>query len=107
MFLCNSFSTKMLNKNADVSFKKLSVEQVKSLLHTYGLESAVGHEDTAAILTGILDMPVECNRREIKITPYNEGGDGIIVAEYVGPRLPAGTTVLPAGAEFVFWEVIA
>ena len=54
------------------------------------LVSVVGHADTAALLG------VPCNRQTLTL----DEGDILVVAQYKGPRLPEGTTVLPEGARF-------
>lgn len=51
----------------------------------------MGHEDVAKF------VGMEMNR--ISIHAYK--GDTIIVPQYIGPRLPEGTTVLPEGAVIV------
>lgn len=63
--------------------------------------SVVGHPDTAAILSALLGTEVSCNRTELKLG-YR---DILYVAQYNGPRLEPGTTVLPEGAKFEFYCV--
>lgn len=93
--LCNAFSINMLTGDAIASFKKIAPpvgEQV---------ESYVGHQDTANLLSSILQVPVPCNRQGVTL----EIGEIIWVAQYTGPRLPEGATELPAGANIQFWAV--
>jgi len=86
MWLCNAFSLQMLPEfPATVSF-----EEVESLPE--GLESAVGHADTAAVLG------VEMRRVHVSLTV----GDIFYVAQLVGGRLPEGATALPEGCTFKF-----
>lgn len=66
------------------------------------LVSCVGHEDVAAVISEQLGIEVPVNRVSIKL----KSGDIILVAQYVGPRLPEGTTQLPEGAELVWYLVI-
>lgn len=60
-----------------------------------GLESAVGHADTAAVLG------VPCNRVNVKLGK----GDTVFVAQLQGGRLPEGSTTLPEGFTFRFLKV--
>jgi hypothetical protein len=68
---------------------------------TADCKSVVGHGDTAHLMADILGRPVEVNRTSVKLVP----GDVLIVAQYSGPRLPEGTTELPAGARFDWLRV--
>ena len=99
LYLANAFSLQMLdtNKATTVSIKPITLDDVK----TAGFVSAVGHPDTAMVLTNILDKDVQCNRVSIKLTP----SDTLIVAQIVGGRLPAGTTKLPDGFKLQFLKV--
>lgn len=60
-----------------------------------GLESAVGHADTAAVLG------VEMNRVNVSL----KKGDVCFVAQLQGGRLPEGSTILPSGFSFKFIKV--
>lgn len=60
-----------------------------------GLESAIGHQDTA----NVLGVPM--NRVNVKLYP----GDTAYVAQLIGGRLPEGTTTLPEGFRFKFIKV--
>jgi hypothetical protein len=86
MWLCNAFSLQMLPEfPATVKF-----EEVESLPE--GLESAVGHADTAAVLG------VEVRRVHVTL----KAGETFYVAQLVGGRLPEGSTELPEGFSFRF-----
>lgn len=99
LYLSNAFSLQMLDvtKASTVSIKPISIDAVK----TAGFVSAVGHPDTAMVLTDMLGKDVPCNRVSIKLTPY----DTLIVAQIIGGRLPAGTTKLPDGFKMQFLKV--
>ena len=100
-YLANAFSLNMLPpQGGTVRVAPLTVEEARALL-AGGFVSAVGHADTAAILTGLLGLTVEANRINVLLSP----GDLLIVAQYRGPRLPEGTTTLPEGASFQFFSV--
>jgi len=61
--------------------------------------SAVGHADTAAVISYVLNYPVPANRATVKLSP----GDRALVAQYIGPRLTEGATSLPEGARLEFY----
>lgn len=89
MYLLNAFSLQMLD-----SFPaKVTFNEVDRLPE--GLESAVGHADTAAVLG------VPMNRINVKL----HSGDVAYVAQLQGGRLPEGSTTLPEGFSFKYLEV--
>ncbi|MDR1685207.1 MAG: DUF1874 domain-containing protein [Desulfovibrio sp.] len=89
MYLLNAFSMQML---ADFP-ASIAVEDVPALPE--GLESAVGHADTAAVLG------VPCRRVNVTLRK----GDVAYVAQLQGGRLPEGATTLPAGFSFRFLRI--
>lgn len=89
MFLTNAFSLQMLDEFPT----SVKVSEVSELPE--GLESAVGHADTAAVLG------VPCNRVNVKL----KNGDTVFVAQLQGGRLPEGSTTLPEGFTFRFLKV--
>lgn len=100
--LTNAFSLQMLDleKVSLVKVTPLTVQEVKELLGN-GFISAVGHQDTAGILSGILEVNVPFNRINVTLTH----GDVLIVAQLTGGRLPEGSTTLPEGFSFKFLKV--
>lgn len=82
MKLLNSISLNMLPPLA-VMFVSPYEGEIK------GLESHIGHADLARILG------VEMRRDTVHLID----GEEAVVAQYVGPRLPEGTSVLPEGAQ--------
>lgn len=99
LYLANAFSLQMLDtsKTTTVSIKPIDIDAVKNA----GFVSAVGHPDTAAVLTDMLGKEVKCNRISLKLKPT----DTLIVAQIVGGRLPAGTTKLLDGFKLQFLKV--
>lgn len=91
--LCNAFSLQMLEGDKVVSFKTISAQQASQLL-LYGFTSAVGHADTAKIIGDQLGVVVQPNRTSVTMDSNTE----LIIAQYIGPRLPEGATELPEGA---------
>ena len=88
MYLLNAFSLQMIDVPSRVDFEEVDVLPD-------GLESAVGHTDTAAVLG------VPMNRVNVHL----EKGDVAFVAQLQGGRLPEGSTTLPEGFSFKFIKV--
>lgn len=89
MYILNAFSLQMLK----VFPCSVKVEEVDTL--PAGLDSAIGHADTAAVL----GYPM--NRVNVSLNP----GDVAYVAQLQGGRLPEGSTTLPEGFSFKFMKV--
>lgn len=74
-----------------------------TLVHADNHTVIVGHADIAAIMSRKLgDMHIPVNR----ISADVQVGDSVLVAQYVGPRLPEGTKELPEGAEII-WLLVS
>ena len=102
IYLANSFSLQMLNleKLSTVVVTPITMQEVKELLTDF--VSAVGHQDTASVLSASLGINIPMNRINISLIP----GDVLIVAQLIGGRLPEGSTTLPDGFEFKFLKVV-
>lgn len=105
LVLSNAFSLNMLPsdgyKRCRLDILPLSMENARGILATNSHRSAVGHPQTAEILTGLFGFPVPCSRETVKL----DERDRLLVAQYRGPRLPEGATMLPEGAEIRFYLV--
>lgn len=103
IYLANSFSLQMLNleKLSTVVVTPITMQEVKELL-TNDFVSAIGHADTANILSNILNTSIPMNRINISLTP----GDVLVVAQLTGGRLPEGSTTLPVGFSFKYAKVV-
>ena len=105
MLLLNAFSMNMIldscfdTGDVPVCFSRITLESAKSYLES--MESAIGHADTARILSGLLGKEVPVNRATINL----QRGERAILAQYIGPRLPEGATELPEGAKIRFFYV--
>lgn len=88
MYLMNAFSLQMVDTPCVCRFTE--VEKLPE-----GLESAVGHSDTAAVLN------VPMNRVNVKLN----SGDIAYIAQLQGGRLPEGSTTLPEGFSFKYIRV--
>lgn len=94
MIIVNSFSLNMVSSfPLDIHAEPLTLDEAKNVAR-HGIESAVGHEDTAAVFSSQLGLEIKPNR----ITVSLKRGDMILVGQYKGPRLPEGTKTLPEGA---------
>lgn len=100
VFLGNAFSLQMLDlqKQAQVIVTPVSSNEVSNA----DFESVIGHDDTAAVLTDMLAVPVFCNRTSVRL----QKGDVLFVAQVTGGgRLPEGATRLPEGFSLSFLRV--
>jgi len=107
MKVLNAFSLNMLpeNKETDrlyVEVNEVSIQRTKSVLRYKGIESCIGHTDTANILSNLIGMVIPANRVSVTL----EIGEPALVCQYSGPRLPEGSTTLPEGAQFKFMEIM-
>ena len=97
--LCNAFSLQMLDLDcaSKVHIRPLSQTETAVILEK-GFESAIGHESTADVLSNKLKLEVKTNRANIKL----DGDTELIVAQFVGGRLPEGATTLPDNMQIKF-----
>jgi len=95
-FLTNAFSIQMLQKGGLVRFDEIAPEDIPA-----NVVSAVGHADTAAVLSNMLGFEVPMNRINISLDENTE----LYVAQLIGGRLPEGATTLPEGFSFKFYRV--
>lgn len=104
MKLLNAFSVGMLKsvpgKCTSVMVLEITLERAREMVGVIvekdeQLESCVGHADTAAIFGQQLGILVPMNRTTVVL---NAAFEQCLLGQYSGPRLPEGTTVLPAGA---------
>lgn len=78
--------------------KSLSLSEAKTVLAENSIESFVGHADTARVLSNELGVEIPAERRNASLAV----GETAFVAQYKGPRLVEGATVLPDGARIDF-----
>ena len=96
-YLVNAFSIQMLSGPATtVRFEEIDATDIPS-----DVTSAIGHADTAAVLSDLLGFPVPMNRMNVTLDENTE----LYVAQLVGGRLPEGATTLPEGFRFKFYRV--
>lgn len=97
-YISNAFSMNMVSVE---DFTLIRARKVTPADVPQNAISAIGHADTARIVSGILGYEVPANRMNVSL----EEGDVLFVAQYKGPRLPEGATTLPEGASIEFLEI--
>ena len=102
-YISNSFSIQMIANiimegGVDIHFEEVAdLEEIKEAETI----SAVGHPDTAAVISDLLGKEVPANRISISL----EKGDVLYVAQLLGGRLPEGCKSLPEGFQMKFYKV--
>ncbi len=94
MKLLHAFSPTMLTDlwgGRKVHFQTMPLEAVKTILDEKGIESNIGHNSIATILTKVLGQKVDFCRQKVTINP----GDRVIVSHYSGPRLDEDAKEIP------------
>ena len=116
IIILNAFSLSMLNRDVqrnranDAVYEQPRIprpcDDPVSFLkeweqHGAEIVSAVGHADTAAVFSSLLNRSVACNRTSVRLTKDVLG----LVGQYYGPRLQEGATQLPDNATIEWWVV--
>ena len=102
-YISNAFSIQMIANiimkgGVSVIFEEIfDLEEIKEAETI----SAVGHPDTAAVISDLLGKEVPANRISISL----EKGDVLYVAQLLGGRLPEGCKSLPEGFQMKFYKV--
>lgn len=100
MYILNAFSANMIDRfPANVTFEEISLEEAANMAACS--VSAVGHADTAAVFSHVLQQHVSYRRLNVSL----QSGDKALLGQYIGPRLPEGSTRLPRGAS-IKWLVV-
>ena len=104
MVVSNAVSLNMLPEgitSGGIIFRRLSLSEAQRLVHEADtVVSAIGHADTARLVGQQLGIELAADRRSVQL-----GDEYTLVAQYIGPRLPEGTTELPVGARIEFFLV--
>lgn len=108
IYLANSFSLQMLTGDQCVTVRKTDIRQAAGMLSSQDYIPAIGHEDLAEIAGSMLKeakVPIPAgglyDRRRITLQP----GDGLIVLQVTGQRLPIGCRQLPDGVSLEWFHV--
>jgi len=103
----NAFSVNMLDSDATISFRRISLDKVKEILKSNDFKSIVGHPATAQFLSELIGVKIEANREMYKINK-----DDVLIVAVIGVRLPEGKVLSKEEVEalykegkVVFWEV--
>jgi len=100
--LSNAFSLQMLGNRESTTIKVVEIPRnFVSAQLAKGFVSAVGHADTAAVLSSTLGVDVEMNRVNVTLTETTE----LYVAQVTGGRLPEGCITLPEGVTIKYYLV--
>ena len=101
VYIANAFSLQMLEEiPVPVMIEDVEIEEVAKAVAD-GAISAIGHPDTAAVVSNQLGVTVPANRVNVSL----KGGDILYVAQLVGGRLPEGATTLPEGFKLRYLKV--
>jgi hypothetical protein len=105
MTVTNAISLNMLPAGiagGAIVFLRISPESAQRLVAASRgpVVSAIGHADTARLVGQQLGIELPADRRSVVL-----GGEPVLVAQYVGPRLPEGATTLPDGARIDYFLV--
>ena len=102
LYITNAFSIQMLpHLVTTLSFKPATLEQAMKIMKTNVFISAVGHVDTANVVSNLLNMEIPMNRISVNL----KDDDVLLVAQLSGGRLPEGATTIPDGMSIQFWVV--
>lgn len=103
--IANTFTSKMLDLSGgriDAQFCPVTPEIINDYIkESGGFESFVGHADTAALFSSLLELDVAHNRAAFKF----EEGTVLFVGELSGGRLPEGATTMPEGVK-ISWVMV-
>lgn len=113
VILCNAFSINMLKKEechfrffplTDMDMGVLA-ERLAEATQEGTLVNAIGHPDTDRIVRSTLGEVGTSLPPAQRISVTVGRNTVLFVAQYSGPRLPEGATVLPEGARIDWWQV--
>lgn len=102
MKVLNAFSVNMLqNFPSTVTFTEITVEDARKKLDEGMYESCVGHADTAALFSYVLEREIKENRCTVSLALQEQA----LLGQYIGPRLPEGCKELPEGATIKWFRI--
>lgn len=105
--LANAFSLNMLPEDFSGCLEVREVSSaLKSLLADGAVVNSIGHPATDVVVRELLAQDGIYVPAGERMTVTMQPDDVLIVAQYVGDRLPEGATTLPAGARIV-WRAVS
>jgi len=88
VYVANAFSVGMLDGDAILRVKKVSIEKAREILTHNDFVSAVGHESTAKVMSELLQINIPFNRIQIRLNR----GDRLLLFQLL-ERLPEGAVL--------------
>ena len=104
MEIVNALSLQMLEngfERGNLFITKIGAKTAAHILGRRGVESYIGHKDTANVLSNLLNIDISCERRALRLVKNKT----VMVAQLTGGRLPEGCTELPQNCKFEFYLV--
>jgi hypothetical protein len=102
-YICNSLTIGMAPEGGVLRFDPISIADVRALIifPPVGItvSHAIGHEETAQLANSQLKPKNEPVVKFARVSIRLQPGDDLVICQYIGPRLPKGTTVLPPDAK--------
>lgn len=100
VYISAAFSLQMMSADEThrVETYPMTADSVRYFFAEHEVVSAIGHSDTAAVVSDLLGVEVPAQRISVHLEP----GDLLIVAQLYGGRLPEGATKLPEGFDLRF-----
>lgn len=108
LVVTNAFSINMLAFNephAQLGFFRITIEEARTMLNHAPWSSAIGHAETAKVVSATLGTEVPMNRVNVVLKNDSEEETELLIAQYVGPRLAEGALTLPEGARIDWFHV--
>lgn len=108
-YVTNAFSLNMLPsdfQDGAIAISVVSLDDARAFAE--GAEPAIGHATTASLVARQLAPEREAeflSAAAKRLTIKMQFGDELLVAQYIGERLPEGATELPPGAKIVYYLV--
>jgi hypothetical protein len=103
IYVVNAFSLQMLDGDCTAEISERTPVEVELHLdaNRQYVVSAIGHADTAYLVSQLINQNLKTDRININLTPADE----LIVAQVIGGRLPEGCTTLPEGIKIKFYSI--
>ena len=101
IYMGNAFSLQMMSADEPHQIKTwpMTIGSVREFWRDrVPVVSAIGHADTARVVSDLLGFEVPAQRISVALEP----GDVLVVAQLIGGRLPEGATTLPEGFKLRF-----
>lgn len=84
-----------------MEIQPISQRKTYEILDEFGVDSFVNQPNMAALLGSMLGLEIDVNKELLVLTK----DEPIIIAEYIGIKLPPFVSVLPNGAMIKFYLV--